>query len=131
MKDLNVSFSTSKGKSHPLGISIEDGNVNFSIFSEHAESITLCLFKPPIEAPIHEIELVDKTDNFWHISLKNVPGDLLYAYRVNGASDENESPLYLHDPYCKSVSGSNEWGSEEALYHPKGTFQSKKEFDRQ
>ncbi|MBI3236181.1 MAG: hypothetical protein HYZ48_00490 [Chlamydiales bacterium] len=112
------SFPTAKGHSFPLGTSKQEGGINFSLFSEHAIQISLCLFSAETQELIAEIPLnpkVNKTGYIWHILVKGLPTDqLAYGYRVSGPTDDIQMQynpkIVLSDPYAKLLHTSSEWG---------------------
>ena len=55
------------GKPYPLGANWDGSGVNFSLFSEHATGVELCLFdSPDAAAPAQRIPLREQTDQVWH-----------------------------------------------------------------
>lgn len=110
-----------RGFSSPLGVSRKGKGVNFALFAEHAEKITLCLFSPGSKHPFAEIPLdpeYNKTGWVWHILLSGLPGDHLeYGFQISGLKD-NPGNLYnpekiLSDPYAKGLNAGHEWGHKE------------------
>jgi glycogen operon protein len=95
--------------------------VNFSIFSENATGVELCLYERPEDAvDIQRIELRERTDLIWHCYLPDVRPGQLYGYRVHGPYAPGEGHRFnpnklLLDPYAKAVSGTiDKW--TDALY---------------
>ncbi len=104
------SFTTKPGTPHPLGASIQDGGVNFAIFSQHATGVTLLLFDKHDDAePLQTIILdpeVNKTFHFWHIFVESLKPGIHYAFRIDGPYDPSQGFRYnqnkvLIDPYSK------------------------------
>ena len=83
------SLETKPGAPAPLGSTLVDGGVNFSVFAREAERVSLLLFDSVnAKAPSHTIELspeVNRSFHYWHVL---VPG---VAYKKN-VSDMRESP---------------------------------------
>ncbi len=54
------------GRPYPLGATWDGGGVNFSIFSEHATKVELCLFDSPPAIPRYKmaIYLFSQDDTF-------------------------------------------------------------------
>ena len=100
------------GAPYPLGATWDGEGTNFSIFSEHATGVELCLFDE--HGQERRIELVERTDLIWHAYLPDVRPGQLYGYRLQGpyAPAEghrfNPNKLVL-DPYAKAVNGDIEW----------------------
>ena len=73
------------GQPYPLGATWDGAGVNFSLFSEHATGIELCLFDGPNgQEETHRIPLRQHTDQIWHIYLPEVRPGQRYGYRVSG-----------------------------------------------
>jgi glycogen operon protein len=92
--------------------------VNFSLFSEHASKVELCLFDS-IEAttPSQCLPMREPTDMAWHIYLPDVRPGQLYGYRVHGPYDPKaghrfNSNKILLDPYAKTVGRPLRWTDE-------------------
>jgi len=96
------------GRPFPLG-SIWDGSgTNFSLFSEHAERVELCLFDD--DDGETRVPLPERTAYTWHGYLAGVGPGQRYGFRVYGpyAPEQghrfNPSKLLL-DPYAKAIEG--------------------------
>jgi glycogen operon protein len=100
------------GKAYPLGASYDGYGTNFSIFSEVAERVELCLF----DADGTETRVVlPEVDAFvWHGMIPNVEPGQRYGYRIHGPYDPangqrcNPNKLLL-DPYAKAIDGQFHW----------------------
>ena len=105
-KEIEVSV----GVAQPLGATCTPTGVNFSIYSEHATSVTLLLFDSHrAKTPDHEIVLNardNKSFHFWHCHVAGVGPGQVYAYRVDGLFDPTGTGLrfnrnkVLIDPYA-------------------------------
>lgn len=109
------------GKHAPLGATWDGHGVNFAIFSEHAESVELCLFDATTNRQIETINLAENTDWVWHCYLPDAGPDLLYGYRVHGPYAPKEGHRFnanklLLDPYAKSVVGDLHWSDKHFGY---------------
>jgi len=100
-----------RGTPAPLGATMRDGGVNFSLYSHHAESVRLVLFAPGTNNPAGTI-LLDpahhRTDNYWHVFLPGVRAGTQYGYGITGPSRPSEglrfdSSKLLLDPYAREV----------------------------
>ncbi|HEX4493649.1 MAG TPA: glycogen debranching protein GlgX [Acidimicrobiia bacterium] len=96
------------GRPFPLGALWDGTGTNFSLFSEHAEAVELCLF----DADDHEtrIQVHERTAFHWHCFLPGVGPSQRYAYRVHGAYDPEKGQRFnpaklLIDPYAKAIEG--------------------------
>jgi len=120
------------GKPYPLGAIYDGSGTNFSLFSEIAERVELCLFDD------HEretrIDLPESTALCWHGYLPNVRPGQRYGYRVHGKWEPenghwcNPSKVLL-DPYAKAVDGLWDWSEAVFPYHFADAENSKNELD--
>ena len=81
---------------------------NFSLFTEHAERVELCLFDGDDEE--QRVELIERTAHTWHCYLPGVGPGQRYGYRVHGPYDPEQGHRFnptklLLDPYAKSIDG--------------------------
>ncbi|MBU0674473.1 MAG: glycogen debranching protein GlgX [Proteobacteria bacterium] len=102
------------GEPYPLGATWNGEGVNFSIFSENAEKVELCLFDPKGRQEIERIELRWQTDQIFHCYLPDARPDQLYGYRVHGPYDPRRGHRFnprklLLDPYAKALRGAFQW----------------------
>ncbi|HEX2854947.1 MAG TPA: glycogen debranching protein GlgX [Opitutaceae bacterium] len=106
-----------KGHPYPLGATWAGNGVNFTLFSEHANGVELCLFDDVNSPETHRIRLNERTDHIWHIFLPEIKTGQLYGYRVEGPYNPaaghrfNPNKLLL-DPYAKAIAGELKWGDE-------------------
>ncbi len=91
------------GSPTPLGISTQGDGINFAIYSSSASEVILSFFSEKNLSPVKEIPL-NKTDNIWHIHIKNLPQDALYAYLIDSQ--------WAIDPYAKELNTSKIWGKK-------------------
>jgi isoamylase len=100
------------GKPYPLGATYDGAGTNFSIFSEVAEKVELCLFDEGGNET--RIDLPEVTAFCWHGYLPEVGPGQRYGFRVHGpwAPDQghrcNPAKLLL-DPYAKAIEGEVKW----------------------
>ena len=100
------------GRPYPLGATYDGVGTNFSVFSEVAERVEVCLF----DASGHEtrVTLPDETAHVHHGYLSGVGPGQRYGFRVHGPWRPshgvrcNPDKLLL-DPYGKAVDGSLRW----------------------
>src|SRR3989440_592353 len=102
------------GQPLPLGAYFDGAGTNFSIFSEVAERVELCLFDD--EGVETRIQLPERTGSWWHGYLPNVRPGQRYGYRVYGpfrpAEGHRCNPAkLLLDPYAKAIEGQVRWDS--------------------
>ncbi|MDM8006920.1 MAG: glycogen debranching protein GlgX [Phycisphaerae bacterium] len=100
------------GRSSPLGATIADGGVNFSVFSRNARGVELLFFdrkddaKPARVIPIDP--LTNRTYHYWHAFVPGVGPGQIYGYRVDGPFDPAGGMRFdpfkvLLDPYGRGV----------------------------
>jgi isoamylase len=104
-----------EGSPLPLGVTLirEENALNFAVHAEHAESLTLLLYKPAdLVNPVLSYRfdfLRNKSGRIWHcrIPLSQIGGARYYGYSVSG-----QAVSYIHsfdphkvllDPYAKCV----------------------------
>ena len=112
------------GHPFPLGPVWDGEGTNFSLFSENAEKVELCLFDE--EDRETRYELTERTAFNWHGYLAGVGPGQRYGFRVYGpwAPEHghrfNPSKLLI-DPYAKSIEGPILWDRGNTLpYRPDG-----------
>nr|WP_296748393.1 glycogen debranching protein GlgX [Thioalkalivibrio sp.] len=117
------------GEPYPLGASFDGKGTNFSLFSEVAERVELCLFDAEGRQTASH-DLTEVTALCWHGYLPDVGPGQRYGYRVHGpwAPEHghrcNPAKLLL-DPYAKAVDGAVEWDEAVFPHHfddPAGSF---------
>ena len=120
------------GKPYPLGATFDGSGTNFSVFSELAERVELCLF----DDHSHEtrIDLPERTALCWHGYLPNARPGQRYGFRVHGPwAPENgqwcNPAKVLLDPYAKAIDGLWEWSEAIYPYHLTEPENSKNELD--
>jgi len=117
MMDQASTFRTDPGSPLPLGATVTNDGVNFSIFSRHAVEITLVLFKGDRVEPVTELALdpeKNRTGDIWHIHVHGAHGGLHYAYRADGpqgAGHRFQPKKLLLDPYARVITGTEQWGN--------------------
>ncbi len=102
------------GKPYPLGATWDGSGTNFSIFSENATSVELCLFDADGVKEVRRVRLPEVTAHVWHGYLTSVEPGQLYGYRVDGPFDPESGARFnpsklLIDPYAKAVQGNVDW----------------------
>jgi len=116
------------GSPYPLGATFNGRGTNFSVFSEVADRVELCLF----DKAGHErrIDLPEVNAFCWHGYIPGIGPGQMYGYRVHGPWDLgagqrcNPHKLLL-DPYAKAVVGQIDWNPAVFPYRidPDGTRQ--------
>jgi isoamylase len=104
------------GYPYPLGATLDDNGVNFSLFSAHATQVVLCIFDATGEVEVAQYIMSEQTRQIWHCHLADAQAGLLYGYRVFGPYQPQLGHRFNHhklllDPYAKKLVG-------EVIYHP-------------
>ena len=100
------------GQPFPLGATYDGNGTNFSLFSETAEQVELCLFDD--DGSETRIVLPEITAFIHHGYVPGMQPGHRYGFRVHGAwaPDQglraNPAKLLL-DPYAKAVEGAVQW----------------------
>ncbi|MBW3534960.1 MAG: glycogen debranching protein GlgX [Gemmatimonadetes bacterium] len=100
------------GRPYPLGATYDGAGTNFSLFSEGAEAVELCLFDEV--GGERRIPLTEVNVRCWHCYLPRVGPGQRYGYRVHGPWAPEEGLLFnpnklLLDPYGKAFEGQVDW----------------------
>jgi isoamylase len=98
--------------SSPLGATVCNSGVNFSIFSRNASAMELLFFDRHDDARPARVVAIDpltnRTYSYWHVFVPGVQPGQIYGYRVHGPSDPSrgmrfDSDKVLLDPYGRGV----------------------------
>jgi isoamylase len=100
------------GHSWPLGATVVDGGINFSLFSRSATGVELLLFDREDDARPARVISIDpatnRTYHYWHIFVPGVKAGQIYGYRAKGAFDPPNGMRFdpgkvLLDPYGRGT----------------------------
>jgi glycogen operon protein len=105
------------GLPYPLGATFDGFGTNFSIFSEVAEEVELCLFDA--SGAETRIRMPESTGYIWHCYVPQIGPGQAYGYRVHGpwAPETGARCIpqkLLLDPYAKAIEGEVQW--DEAVF---------------
>ncbi len=120
------------GNPYPLGATYDGSGTNFSVFSEVANRVELCLFDD--SGTQNCVDLAEVTGFNWHGYMPNIGPGQRYGYRVHGPWEPhtghrcNPAKLLL-DPYGKAVEGEVKWNEAVFPYHFNQGEDSKNEID--
>ncbi len=101
------------GDPQPLGATWTGEGTNFSLFSEAAERVELCLFAE--DGAETRVPLTEMDGYCWHAFLPGVGPGQRYGFRVHGPWEPakglrcNGNKLLL-DPYARAIEGGVTWG---------------------
>ncbi|HEX5194202.1 MAG TPA: glycogen debranching protein GlgX [Solirubrobacteraceae bacterium] len=106
------------GRPFPLGASYDGHGTNFSLFSENAEAVELCLFDGDgDEQAERRIHVTERRAHNWHCYLPGIGPGQRYGYRVHGPYAPAEGHRFnpeklLIDPYAKAIEGTVDWSAD-------------------
>ncbi|HZU40939.1 MAG TPA: glycogen debranching protein GlgX [Solirubrobacteraceae bacterium] len=112
------------GRPFPQGATWDGLGTNFSLWSERAERVDLCLFDE--DGGERRIEVCDQTAFQWHVYLPGIGPGQRYGYRVHGPYEPEQGLRFnpdklLIDPYAKAIDGAVDWRAANTLpYEPGG-----------
>ena len=100
------------GRSCPIGATVVEGGVNFSLYSRTASGVDLLLFDRDDDAHPSRVIPIDPSINrsyhYWHAFVPGVAAGQIYGYRVEGPRLPElglwfDSDKVLLDPYGRGV----------------------------
>jgi isoamylase len=100
------------GRSSPLGATVTEEGVNFSVFSRSATGMELLLFDREDDGRparvIHIDPATNRTYHYWHVFVPGVQSGQIYGYRAAGPFDPGNGMRFddakvLLDPYGRGV----------------------------
>ena len=104
--------ATNTGRSFPLGATVTEGGVNFSLYSRSATGVELLFFDQEDDATpsriVHFDPVTNHTYHYWHAFVPGVLPGQLYGFRVEGPNSPAhglrfDSTKVLLDPYGRAV----------------------------
>ena len=103
------------GSPYPLGATWDGEGINFSLFSQNATGVDLCLYNSSSDLQdAARIPIRERSHHVWHIYIPGLKPGQLYGYRVNGKYDPHNGYRFnanklLIDPYAKAIAGTIQW----------------------
>jgi isoamylase len=103
-----------EGSPTPRGAYWNGQGTNFSVFSEYATKVEVCIFAADGKTETERIPLPEYTDQIWHGYLPDVSPGTMYGFRAHGPYDPQNGHRFnpnklLLDPYSCAHSGELEW----------------------
>jgi glycogen operon protein len=121
------------GSRLPLGATVQDGGVNFAVFSPRATRVWLRLYREAADAkPIAELALdpaAHRTFGFWHVFVAGARAGWFYTWRADGPNEPAaglrfDAQRELLDPHARLVSDAV-WDRQAAIDgDPKSAFRA-------
>jgi glycogen operon protein len=105
-------FPTIHGQAAPLGATVLEGGVNFSVYSRGATAMELLFFDHDDDPQPSRVVRLDPSANctyhYWHTFVPGIHPGQLYAYRASGPFDPArglrfDADKVLLDPYGRGV----------------------------
>lgn len=96
----------------PLGASVAEGGVNFSVFSRNATKVFLEFYSASEDSePYAQVEFSpseNRTGDIWHAFVPGIKPGSLYLFRVDGPFEPSKGHRFnvhqrLFDPYAKTI----------------------------
>ena len=102
------------GKSFPQGATWDGNGVNFTLYTENATGVELCLFDAENEDTEIKLKITERTNLIWHIYIEGICPGQLYGFRVYGPYEPQNGHRFnphklLADPYAKAMAGKIDW----------------------
>lgn len=120
-----ASYRVSRGLAAPLGATVMEDGVNFSLYSRKASSVELLLFTGPEDVTPCQVIRLTKSEHrsyhYWHVFVHGAGEGLYYGYRVYGDYQPAEglyfdSSKLLSDPFARGLYGKNYSRGEASRY---------------
>jgi glycogen operon protein len=120
---VSPAYVVRAGQPFPQGAFADAEGTNFSLWSEGAERVELCLFDD--DGREERIELTERTAMQWHCLVEGVGPGQRYGYRVHGPYDPDQGLRFnpdklLLDPYAVAIDGTVDWAGPTLLPYVPG-----------
>lgn len=111
-------LTVSLGSPFPYGATISFNEINFAVFSAHADAAWLVLYKRGDHEPFVEIPFTSETMRTGHVFHMAVAGitasEIEYGFRFNGPHQPKNGHYFdpeklLMDPYARETTGLSQW----------------------
>ena len=107
-------YKLQPGRDAPLGATVQADGTHFSVFSQRAERIELCLFDETGTLELQRMDLFGPDDGIFHGFLPNASAGQHYGYRAHGQYRPEHGRRFnanklLLDPYARAISGNFVW----------------------
>jgi isoamylase len=102
------------GKAWPMGATVDEGGVNFAVFSAHAHLIELCLFSDDGRRETARLMMAECEGDIWHLRVEGLRAGQRYGFRAHGPYAPEEGHRFnphklLLDPYARAWDGRLRW----------------------
>lgn len=102
------------GRPWPIGATVDEGGVNFAVFSAHAHLVELCLFSDDGRRETARLMMTDREGDIWFMRVEGMRAGQRYGYRVHGPYEPESGHRFnphklLMDPYARAWDGRLRW----------------------
>jgi len=113
-------YAVRPGRTMPFGATIVPGGVNFSVYSNAAQAVSLVIYDRDKPEPVAELPfpVEFRVGGVWAMTVFGLDYDRVeYGYRVFGPVEQQTGDRFdpakvLADPYSKSLTGRDVWGAD-------------------
>ena len=107
-----IAAAIKPGVCSPLGATVQDGGVNFSVYSRNARPVELLLFDSDDDIKPARIITLDpsrqRTYHYWHVFIPGLMPGQVYGFRAAGSFEPElglrfDATRVLLDPYGRAV----------------------------
>ena len=117
-----MTFRCEHGRPWPLGATVEEGGVNFAVFSGVAAKVEVCLFGDDGKTEVQRIALPCRDDSIWHGFVPGLAAGARYGLRVHGPYEPEAGPRcnpakLLLDPYARALDRPLHGAAWQYAYH--------------
>lgn len=121
---MTRTWQINQGFPLPLGATPTPDGVNFSVFSEHATQLYLCLFNEQGDE-LARLPFQEKQRGIWHMEVLGLEQGQHYGLRAEGSFDPASMHFFnpnklLIDPYAKQLSERLVFHEEQITQMPNG-----------
>jgi isoamylase len=118
------------GHTFPIGATLVNGGVNFSVFSRSADCIELLLFDGADESRPSRVIRMDPSANrayhYWHVFVPGLAAGQIYGFRAFGPHDPDRGLRFdpskvLLDPYGLAISVPRNYSRDAAIQDAENT----------
>jgi len=125
-----VSIVRHGSRSSPIGVTLVEGGINFSLFSRTASAVALELFDREDDGRAARVIPIDpvrnRTYHYWHVFVPGVQAGQIYGVRIQGPNDPERGLRFdpsklLLDPYARGIIVPNNYSRISAASHGDNT----------
>lgn len=97
-----------------MGATVDEGGVNFAVFSANAHFIELCLFSDDGRREVARLLMTDREGDIFHLRVDGMKSGQRYGFRAHGPYAPEDGHRFnphklLLDPYARAWDGKLRW----------------------